>query len=105
MERKLVNSQLNNLKTYEMYKRQFLTLAENVFEYENLPEYIDVSYMNKVLVRQGSIAFFYDDVLEDERYVEHRFVLEEVIPILSKFSAFIVIFFGFGDVCILMYLI
>lgn len=64
MERKLINSQLNNLKTYEMYKRQFLTLAENVFEYENLPEFIDVSYMNKVLVRQGSIAFFYDDVLE-----------------------------------------
>ena len=64
MERKLINSQLNNLKTYEMYKRQFLTLAENVFEYENLPEFIDVSYMNKVLVRQGSIAFFYDDVME-----------------------------------------
>ena len=64
MERKLINSQLNNLKTYEMYKRQFMTLAENVFEYENLPEFIDVSYMNKILVRQGSIAFFYDDVLE-----------------------------------------
>lgn len=65
MERKLINSQLNNLKTYEMYKRQFMTLAENVFEYENLPEYIDVSYMNKILVRQGSIAFFYDDVLKE----------------------------------------
>ena len=64
MERKLKNSQLNNLKTYEMYKRQFMTLAENVFEYENLPEYIDTAYMNKVLVRQGSIAFFYDDVLD-----------------------------------------
>jgi hypothetical protein len=64
MERKLINSQLNNLKTYEMYKRQFMTLAENVFEYENLPEFIDVSYMNKILVRQGSIAFFYDDVLD-----------------------------------------
>ena len=65
MERKLINSQLNNLKTYEMYKRQFMTLAENVFEYENLPEFIDVSYMNKILVRQGSIAFFYDDVLQE----------------------------------------
>lgn len=65
MERKLINSQLNNLKTYEMYKRQFMTLAENVFEYENLPEFIDVSYMNKILVRQGSIAFFYDDVLKE----------------------------------------
>ena len=38
MQRKLVNSQLSNWKTYEMYKRQMLTLAENVFEFENLPE-------------------------------------------------------------------
>ena len=32
MKRKLINSQLSNFKTYEMYKRQLLTLAENVFE-------------------------------------------------------------------------
>ena len=63
MERKLVNSQLSNLKTYEMYKRQMLTLAENVFEFENLPEYIDVAFLNKKLLRDGSIAFFKDEVL------------------------------------------
>ena len=63
MQRKTVNSQLCNFKTYEMYKRQMLTLAENVFEFENLPEYIDTAFLNKKLLRTGSIAFFKDEVL------------------------------------------
>ena len=63
MQQRLINSQLNNFKTYEMYKRQFLTLAENVFEFKNLPEFIDISYMNSCLLRQGAIAFFEDDIL------------------------------------------
>lgn len=63
MQRKLINSQLSNFKTYEMYKRQFLTLAENVFEYEGIPEFIDISYLNKNLLRKGSIAFFVDEVM------------------------------------------
>lgn len=48
-----------------MYKRQMLNLAENVFEFVNLPKYIDVSYMNSQLVRKGQIAFFYDDILDE----------------------------------------
>ena len=64
MKHKLINSQLSNWMTYQMYLRQFLTLAENVFIYDNMPDYIDTAYLNKTLVRQGSIAFFYDDVLE-----------------------------------------
>ena len=40
-----------------------MTLAENVFKFRNLPNYLDVSYINKVLVKQGSIAFFEDEVL------------------------------------------
>lgn len=63
MKTKLINSQLSNFKTYEMYKRQLLTLAENVFEYKNMPEFIDTSFLNKVLLRQGAIAFFKDEVL------------------------------------------
>ena len=63
MQRKTVNSQLCNFKTYEMYKRQMLTLAENVFEFENLPEYIDTAFLNKRLLRTGSIAFFKDEIL------------------------------------------
>lgn len=63
MRKKVINSQLCNLATYEMYKRQMLTLAENVFEFENLPDFIDVSYLNKMLLRNGSVAFFKDEVL------------------------------------------
>jgi hypothetical protein len=63
MKKKLINSQLTNMKTYLMYRQEMLTLAENVFEFKNLPEFIDVSYLNKTLLRNGSIAFFKDDVL------------------------------------------
>lgn len=63
MKTKLINSQLSNYKTYLMYQRQLLTLAENVFQYKNLPNFIDVSYLNSCLLRQGAIAFFYDDVM------------------------------------------
>lgn len=63
MQRKLINSQLSNFKTYEMYKRQLLTLAENVFEFKNMPEFIDTAYLNKQLLRKGAIAFFKDEVM------------------------------------------
>lgn len=64
MKTKMINSQLSNFKTYMMYFRRMLALAENVFEFDGLPEIIDVAYLNKVLLRNGSIAFFYDDILE-----------------------------------------
>lgn len=63
MQQKLINSQLSNFKTYEMYKRQLLTLAENVFEFKNMPEFIDTAYLNKQLLRKGEIAFFKDEVM------------------------------------------
>lgn len=63
MKKKLVNSQLSNFKTYNMYFREMLALAENVFEYENLPKFIDVAYLNKTLLRKGSVAFFKDEVM------------------------------------------
>ena len=46
-----------------MYFRQLLSLAENVFEFEGLNKFIDVSYLNKTLLRQGSIAWFKDEVI------------------------------------------
>lgn len=64
MRKKLVNSQLSNYLTYQMYLRQLLTLAENVFEFKNLPKFIDVAFLNGTLLRQGSIAFFYEEGLE-----------------------------------------
>ena len=63
MKKKLVNSQISNFLTYQMYLRQLLTLAENVFEYENMPKFIDTAYLNKQLLRKGSVAFFKDDVM------------------------------------------
>ena len=64
MKKRLVNSQLSNFLTYQMYLRQLLTLAENVFQFIDMPEYIDISYLNGCLLRQGAVAFFYDDVLD-----------------------------------------
>lgn len=63
MRKQLVNSQLSNFKTYQMYLRQLLTLAENVFEFENMPTFIDTAYLNKNLLRNGSIAFFKDEIM------------------------------------------
>lgn len=63
MRKQLINSQLSNFKTYQMYLRQLLTLAENVFEFENMPTFIDTAYLNKNLLRNGSIAFFKDEIM------------------------------------------
>lgn len=63
MQKDLIKTQLSNFKTYDMYRRQLMTLAENVFEFSNLPEFIDVAYLNKNLLRKGSIAFFKDEVM------------------------------------------
>lgn len=58
MKRKLINSQLSNFQTYQMYKRQLLTLAENVFEFNNLPNFIDTSFLNKTLLRKRKYSIF-----------------------------------------------
>ena len=65
MNKKMINSQIGNFKTYDMIFREMRTLAENVFEFKNLPNFIDVSYLNNNLLRLGSIAFFKDDVLDE----------------------------------------
>ncbi len=48
-----------------MYFRQMKNLAENVFKFNNLPEYIDLSYLNRTLLNKGAIAFFKDEVLNE----------------------------------------
>lgn len=63
MKTKLINSQLSNYKTYLAILRQMLTLAENVFEFNGFPDFIDKAFVNKRLLRSGSIAFFKDEVL------------------------------------------
>lgn len=63
MKAQLINSQLTSFNAYEMNKRQLLALAENVFKFKGLNEFIDISFLNSTLLRKGSIAFFQDDVM------------------------------------------
>ena len=64
MKKRLINSQLTNLRTYYHVLNDLTNLAENVFNLENLPPIIDKTYVNRCLLKNGAIAFFYDDVLK-----------------------------------------
>ena len=62
MQKQLIETQTSNFKTFLMYKTQLMTLAENVFEFLNMPEEIDIAYMNEHLLRDGAVAFFKDEI-------------------------------------------
>lgn len=63
MKFKLIKSQISNLKTYEMKRRQLCNLAQNVFVFKNMPLSVDKNYLNQNLLYKGQIAFFVDEVL------------------------------------------
>lgn len=63
MKTRMINSQLKSYSTYLSYRNKMLTLAMNVFQFENMNPFIDMSYVNKSLVLRGSIAFFKDEVM------------------------------------------
>lgn len=68
MSRINAQSQISNIRTENMYKIQCTALAENVYTFKNLLEsgkadYIDIAYINKMLVYQGAIAWFKDEVM------------------------------------------
>lgn len=62
MKQKTINAQLTNYRTTIGYKNKMLALAENVFQFKNVDPFIEMSMVNKTLLRNGSIAFFMDDV-------------------------------------------
>lgn len=62
----LVNSQLDNYACYLMYRRQFITLAENVFIIDGLSTFCDIAYINKTLLSRGQIAFFKDELIDKD---------------------------------------
>lgn len=80
--REQIKSQLNNEQAILLYRNQFLDLAQNVFIYDNMPELIDIAYVNKVLVEDGSIAFFYDDELES--VIALRYSIEGKLNIYNR---------------------
>lgn len=63
MDKRLINSQLKSWNTYQMYLREMLTMAENVFCIDNVPENVDMSYVNRNLLRKGAVVWFKDEVL------------------------------------------
>lgn len=64
-KKKMIGSQMTSYKTYLMYQRRLIALAENVFEFKNLPLFIDKHFLNSTLLLNGSIAFFWDDVIDE----------------------------------------
>lgn len=64
MRKNLILAQLTNAKTNWLVLDDMIELAENVYRLKNVPEYIDIGYVNQVLLMNGSIAWFYDDVLD-----------------------------------------
>ena len=66
MTKDKARNQMRNLYTEEMYKKQCISLAMNVFNIKNLNEvapFMDYSYVNKKLIYNGAIAFFWDEYL------------------------------------------
>ena len=66
MSKDKAKNQLRNIATSDMYRKQCVSLAMNVFNIKYLNEvapYMDFSYVNKKLVYTGSIAFFWDEYL------------------------------------------
>lgn len=62
MKQKTINAQMTNYKTTVNYKNKMLGLAQNVFQFKNIDLFIDMSMVNKTLLRNGSIAFFKDEI-------------------------------------------
>ena len=57
MDKRLVNSQLRSWETYQMYLREMLSLGENVFAFDGVPENVNIPYINRSLLEKGAVAF------------------------------------------------
>lgn len=53
---------LNNV-TFNYYYNRFKELAMSMFEWKNVPDTIDVRYLEEVLFEQGQAVFFEDEVM------------------------------------------
>ncbi len=63
MSKTRINTELSNLKTLNMHRRIMFNLTQNRIQYEGLSSNIDMSYVNRVLFRNGVVASFIDEVL------------------------------------------
>lgn len=61
-QRTLTAVQLNRY-TYQQYYDRLLELSMSMFEWVNVPETVDVRFIELGLAKYGHMVFFYDDVL------------------------------------------
>lgn len=52
-----------NTQSYWLYMKDISQLAISMFKWKNLPDTIDVDFMEKCLLQDGKVVFFKDDVL------------------------------------------
>lgn len=62
---KNTHNQLLSVAIYNLYIQQILMLASNLYIYRNLPQSINLRILTYYLTKFGSVAFFYDEVLEE----------------------------------------
>ena len=62
-DREFWESGLLNNGTYQQYYRRLVELAVSMFEWKNVPDTIDVRYLELALFADGKAVFFYDEVL------------------------------------------
>ena len=65
MKKRFIDGQIINTITYISYLDQCTMLASNTFNFRNMPESIDVDFMNNCLLKYGMVAFFYDEIMEE----------------------------------------
>lgn len=52
-----------NTQKYNYYYSRLITIAQTLFSWKNLPKGMNRWYLEKTLLRRGSIAFFRDDIM------------------------------------------
>lgn len=62
-DREFWESGVLNNGTYQQYYRRLVELAVSMFEWKNVPDTIDVRYLELALFADGKAVFFYDEVL------------------------------------------
>lgn len=65
MRKKNIYAQLSNKLTFNMVYDDMIDLACNVYQYKNVPKFIDIGYVNSILLFNGAIVWFYDEVMKE----------------------------------------
>lgn len=66
-------SAVMNSIVYQYYIRRLTELAVSSFKYTNMPDTVDIAYMERQLFFQGSAIFFRDDVTGDYLCLKNTF--------------------------------